>query len=270
MKIFERIERKILKLKTKKIYMASARTQSRRPMPDKGIITIFHDYERHYHENGVATFSDIGIREILKTERKHSVKATFNIVARLLEDVKPIIEQIKKDHHEIASHSFSHSIISKMTESQIKKDIQLTEEIFKRNDLKLNGLRCPQSRWSFKQLPIMLQCGLKWSAESDSADFPYAIYQNESNAVLRMPVKMDDWAYIESNISPNDMLQRLFDCAKDIADKKIYGAIGFHPWVQGMDMDRIKVFDEFLQYLAKNEKISLLTFGQSCHQFLYK
>jgi peptidoglycan/xylan/chitin deacetylase (PgdA/CDA1 family) len=268
MRLFKRIERKILQFRTRIIYLHSKQAQIKSHNLEKGIVTIFHDYERHYHEHSVSEYSDNGIRELLKIEKKHGVIATYNIVAKLLGDVRSIIVQIKNDRHEIASHSYSHSIIGKMTKDQINRDIQLTEGVFRKNGLQLDGLRCPQSRWSFKQLPIMLQYGMKWSAENDKADFPYAIFRNRTKtALLRMPIKMDDWAYEESNISPNEMHQRLFDCVENIADKKIYGAIGFHPWVQGKDVARIKVFDDFIQYLAKNEKITLMTFGQSYNQF---
>lgn len=264
MKLLERIERKVLQLRTKRISFYDNNFHRKINKMKTGGITIFHDYERHYHDEAVAHFSDFGIREILAIEKKYGLKATYNTVAKLIDDVKPIIEEIRYNQHEIASHSYSHSIISRMTSNQIKTDIKMTMDIFNRNCLKLNGLRCPQSRWRFKQLPIMLRYGMQWSAESDKAEYPYTIFRNGSRAIMRLPVIMDDWAYEESNISPNDMHKDLIACANRIAENKSYGAIGFHPWVQGKDCDRIKVFDDFVNYISKQKAISLMTFSQSC------
>lgn len=267
MKLFERIERKLLQIRCRYIYLHKNKTSIKGRGLDKAIITIFHDYERHYHDDSISEFSDRGVRGILQIEKRYSVNATYNIVAKLIEDVQPIIKEIMADKHEIASHSFSHSIISKMTKEEIKRDIASTRTLFEKNGLRLNGLRCPQSRWRFKQLPIMLQHGMKWSAESDKADYPYTIYNNATSAIMRMPVIMDDWAYEEFGISPGEMHEKLIACANRIAEKKSYGAIGFHPWVQGKDSERIKAFDDFMNFLSKHSKISLMSFSNAYNLF---
>lgn len=230
---------------------------------NKGIITIYHDYERHYHNVNVGSYSDNGLSKILDTEKKFKIKSTFNIVSRLINDLSPVISKIKDLGHDIASHSYSHSIMTKLSTDQLKRDIELSKSIFTKNGLELTGLRSPQSKWNFKMLPVMSKCGLKWSAENDRADYPYIIHKNRCGELWRMPIKMDDWEYEENRISPNQMFKNLIQCAERIEKNKIYGAIGFHPWVQGKQDERTKVFYDFIEYVSKNQKIVLMTFNQA-------
>jgi peptidoglycan/xylan/chitin deacetylase (PgdA/CDA1 family) len=256
MNIKDKVQRKIIQWRCTRIFHKS---QIRNTI-NKGIITIYHDYERHYHHKSVIPFSDQGILAILDTEKRFKIISTFNVVVKLIDEVSHIIRKIRKDGHGIASHSYSHNIMPKLNEDQINKDIELSKLVFLKHGLKMSGLRSPQSRWCFPMLPIMLNHGLMWSAENDRADYPYVIYRNKYRKLLRMPIKMDDWDYEENKITPNQMHKKLIHCVDLLAEKKIYGAIGFHPWVQGKNDERIKVFRDFIEYVAKNKKIIILSF----------
>jgi peptidoglycan/xylan/chitin deacetylase (PgdA/CDA1 family) len=259
MNIKERIERKILQLRCAIIFQKNKTRKS----INKGIITIYHDYERHYHDKSVIPFSDEGVSAILDAERKSKVKATFNIVAKLMDDVGPIVSKIRREGHDIASHSYCHSIMTKLNENEIRKDIELSKKLFMRHGFELSGLRSPQSKWCFQMLPIMLDCGIKWSAENDRATYPYVIYSRNCKKLVRMPITMDDWEYEKDKISPNQMFNKIVQCVDGIGKKRTYGALGFHPWVQGKERERMKVFRDIIEYVAQKKEIITLTFGQS-------
>lgn len=259
MKFSDRVHRKMLQIRCHGLYIKNKLKTS----TDKGIVTIYHDYERHYHHPDIIPYSDTGVSEILAIERKYSVKSTFNIVAQLLGDVRPIIETIRDDGHEIASHSYSHQLFWSYSRNDIEKDIALTKRVFQQNALSLKGLRCPQSKWRFGQLPIMLAHGLQWSAENDTAQWPYVICRHNNRRIVRLPIRMDDWAYEEASASPNAMFKRFSACVENIARNKAYGAIGFHPWVQGKNVERLKVFDNLLEYIMSRDDILVLPFSQA-------
>ena len=40
----------------------------------------------------------------------------------------------------------------------------------------------------------------------------------------------------------------------------IFGAIGFHPWVQGKDKERLKVFEQFISDLSQRKDVTILPF----------
>lgn len=258
MRTLDRLMRKIIKLRCRYI---SYRSDAHRIF-EHGIITIYHDYERHYHSPDIIGYSDRGIQEILRVEKKYGIQASYNIVAKLMDDVPLIINQIWKNGHEIACHSLSHEILSRLAPDDLRQNMETAIQIFRKNGFPLYGLRSPQSRWSFRQLPIMLSLNLRWSAENDDSDFPYPILNNKSKRLIRMPIKMDDWDYEGKMISPNRMFKQLLSSAENIAEGKKYGAIGFHPWVQGKDGERLRVFEEFMEYVAKTPELRTMTFKQ--------
>lgn len=228
-----------------------------------GHITIFHDYERQYCDKSVIDYSDKGIEKILDIEEKYKISATFNIVGKLINDVPLIIARLLSDGHEIASHSHKHSIMTKLSKAEIINDIKQTKDSFYLRGIQLNGFRSPQSRWSFQQMAILLNYGFKWSAENDHSKFPYILTKNKDNILIRMPIAMDDWGYESSMLSPAVMLQKLKKCVDTISNEKCYGAIGFHPWVQGKEKDRLSVFEEFIANISERKDIKVLPFNDA-------
>jgi hypothetical protein len=58
------------------------------------------------------------------------------------------------------------------------------------------------------------------------------------------------------------MLDTFIKIVDTIASERIYGSIGFHPWIHGEDNRRLDVFDTFLKYVANKKGIETLTFEQ--------
>jgi peptidoglycan/xylan/chitin deacetylase (PgdA/CDA1 family) len=195
-------------------------------------------------------------------EKKYGISATYNTVAKLIRDDPDLIFKIKSAGHEIASHTYSHNVMTNLSKKQMIDDLQLTKDVFNSVGLKLSGFRAPQSKWSFTLLQALLEQGISWNAESDSAKYPYVILQKNGRSLLRMPVIIDDWLYKSRNIEPNKMLDILIKIVDAIASERTYGSIGFHPWIHGEDNRRLDVFDSFLKYVARKERIEILTFRQ--------
>ena len=233
---------------------------------DIGHLTIFHDYEGEYAGNGLRDISYKGVNKILDIEAKYQIKATYNIVGKLINDVPEVIARIVSDGHEIASHSYDHSIMTTLSKDAIISDIQRTRGVFKSIGMELRGFRSPQSRWNFKQMGILLDQGINWSAEADKIKFPYVLKQRTGRFLVRMPVIMDDWGYQSRKVEPEVMLEMLVDTVNKIAHKKVYGAIGFHPWVQGLDDRRLDVFERFMEKISQREDIKITTF-EGMHRF---
>lgn len=235
------------------------------PDRSKGYLTIFFDYEGDYALPGKerAESSIYGVKRILEICKKHNIKATFNTVGKLFYDHPDIIKQIIGDRHDISSHSYKHSTMNEMNNKEIESDIQASQKIFKEHGLCLKGFRSPQSRWSFRQMRVMLENGLLWSAENDGANHPYIIYSKGENKLVRFPIKLDDWDYVSKKITPNEMYEILCNRALQIQSNKCYGAIGFHPFVNGMAEARLDVFDRFLNQVAFMENLEVVTFGNA-------
>ncbi len=230
--------------------------------PTCGCLTIFHDYEGSYALPGKKESSYNGVTKLLDIEKKYNIKATYNVVGRLFEDFPVIIKRIIKEGHDISSHSYNHEVITTLSRDQIDKDIKQSKLKFDQFNIPFNGFRSPQNRWNFKLMRIMLKNGLRWSAEIDKADFPYTIFKNGNNSLVRFPVKMDDWEYISKKITPTEMYKKLINIANRIEQNNCYGAIGFHPWVQGERRERIDVFSEFIKYISSIDNLNVMSFQQ--------
>lgn len=229
-----------------------------------GYLTVFHDFEGEYCALTTRGISFKGISRILDIEKAYNVSATYNIVGKLINDVPELITRIKSDGHEIASHSYSHNVMTSLSKAQMVNDLRLTEDIFQSIDRKLTGFRSPQSKWNFTLLDVLLRHGVNWNAEVDTAKFPYVIREKNGRRLIRLPVTVDDWPYKSQNIDPQQMYDILINTVDTIANEKIYGSIGFHPWVQGEDERRMDIFESFLKYTTRKKGIEIITFGEMC------
>jgi peptidoglycan/xylan/chitin deacetylase (PgdA/CDA1 family) len=232
------------------------------PSQRVGYLTIFHDLESDYCSLTTKEDSLKGISGILNIEKKYGVSATYNTVAKLILDDPELISRIIDNGHEIASHTYSHNVMTNLSKKQMIDDLRLTKDVFDSIGLRLSGFRAPQSKWNFTLLKALLEQGINWNAESDAANYPYIILQKNSFFLIRMPVIIDDWLYKSRNIEPKEMLNVLIKIADTIANERTYGSIGFHPWIHGEDSRRLDVFDRFLEYVTRQEKIEILTFEQ--------
>jgi len=236
----------------------------RPPNRDVGYLTIFHDFESEYCPLTTKDISYKGVSRILDIEKTYNVSATYNIVGKLISDVPELVTRIKSDGHEIASHSYSHNVMTSLSKAKNTNDLRLTGDIFNSIGRKLTGFRSPESKWNFTLLDVLLRYGISWNAEADTAKYPYIIRERNGRCLLRMPVTIDDWPYKSQNIDPQKMYDILINTVDTIANEKIYGSIGFHPWIHGEDERRLAVFEKFLKYITKKEGIKILTFGQMC------
>ena len=229
---------------------------------DFGYLTIFHDYESHFAQSDAAQSSHYGINFILDVEKKYNIRATYNIVGMLVKDTPEIVSRIISDGHELASHSYEHRIQADLSQNEVRCDLMNTKKIFDSFGIKLQGFRSPQSKWTFSQMHALLKEGLLWSAEADNAEFPYRLLKRGEHELIRMPILVDDWEYKSKMIRPESMLTKLLDKVESIAKQKVYGAIGFHPWVQGEEDQRLQVFSEFIEIVSSRKDLKILNFGK--------
>lgn len=64
--------------------------------------------------------------ELLEILEKHNAKATFFILGSCVEGNEEIIQKAYEQGHEIATHGFSHKIMTKLSTSALEEDITLS------------------------------------------------------------------------------------------------------------------------------------------------
>ncbi|MCX7735552.1 MAG: polysaccharide deacetylase family protein [Candidatus Kapabacteria bacterium] len=129
------------------------------------------------------------------------VKATFFVLGWIAKELPDLIKEISSRGHEIASHSYSHKILTLMSKEEFKKEIQLSlEAIDKAIGKPVKGFRAPcfsvtnKNLWVFD---VLKENGFIY----DSSIFPFGDYPNEArnqkdnnffklkNGLIEFPIK---------------------------------------------------------------------------------
>src|SRR5438270_3083002 len=63
-------------------------------------------------------------RRLLETLARHRVQATFFVLGWVAERVPDLIREISRCGHEIASHGYSHTLITDMTPASFEQDVK--------------------------------------------------------------------------------------------------------------------------------------------------
>jgi len=145
---------------------------------------------------------ETGVRRFLALFEETQVKATFFVIAKdaLNPANRQIIEQIVREGHEIASHSYSHPYeLIRLDEEEIERELAKAEEILSdlRGGKPVSGFRAPGYNTSPALLNLLNERGYLY----DSSFFPcpayymakagylaaYQLLKRPSNSILGSP-----------------------------------------------------------------------------------
>ena len=118
-----------------------------------------------------------GTNKILNILNERNIKATFFVLGYYAEKYPELIEKIIDENHEVASHGYSHTDITKLTQDEFKDDLLRSIKILEKlTGDNVWGFRAPfftvvkETSWA---IDIMKKMGLKY----DSSIFPFKIYK---------------------------------------------------------------------------------------------
>lgn len=137
------------------------------------------DVEEWYHANypGLSDFStpeldkrfEWQVNQLLKLCSKYKVKATFFVVGKVAEKYPSVIQKIAAKGHEIASHSYEHKLVYKMSQAKFEQDLQKSIKVLKKlTNQPIIGFRAPS--WSIKPkitnwfYRVLAKHGIKYSS----------------------------------------------------------------------------------------------------------
>ncbi|MEA5113297.1 MAG: polysaccharide deacetylase family protein [Geobacteraceae bacterium] len=122
----------------------------------KNVITI--DVEDWFHVCGCEPETLPGnlpkrvrpnVEKILSLLAEYDVAATFFVLGSLAEDDPTLVPMIAEAGHEIASHGYSHRLLTRLGPDEFRHELKLTGDIIKRQTgRRPAGFRAPQ--WSLK------------------------------------------------------------------------------------------------------------------------
>lgn len=140
---------------------------------------------------------------ILSILSEYNVKATFFVLGWVAEKNPQLIREIFDEGHEIASHSYAHSLIYKQTKEQFRKDLIRSKKILEDTiGDKIVGYRAPSfsiTKESLWALDILIEEGFLYDSSifpvthhrygiADSRRFPYKILGKDDKCLYEIPL----------------------------------------------------------------------------------
>ncbi|MFZ0455686.1 MAG: XrtA system polysaccharide deacetylase [Ignavibacteriaceae bacterium] len=115
-------------------------------------------------------------RKILRLLSKHETKATFFVLGWIAEKVPSLVREVESDGHEIATHGYSHSLITQLTPEEfandIKKALEVTASVARKQ---IFGYRAPSftiTKKTMWALSVLKNNGIQY----DSSVFPVGFH----------------------------------------------------------------------------------------------
>jgi hypothetical protein len=169
------------------------------PIRDEKTICICHDIERGLGHVGIdpdfVRIADASaphsLEEMLALERDAKVRATYNVVGVLLNDVRPGIEA---DGHCIAFHSYDHQIDAGAAGST--SQLQKCRSV----DYRIKGYRAPRSVMT-DELTAANLCKRNFEWLASSARSLGARQPDMQNGIVRIPILFDDFPLFQGRMS---------------------------------------------------------------------
>ncbi len=126
------------------------------------------------NKNQLEDFVKESTESILNLLNQYNQRATFFVLGEIAEKYPKLIKRIHQSGHEIASHGYSHTILSELGKESFEKEIKKTNKVIKETiGQDPIGFRAPnfsldnKTRWAFK---VLEKHGLQY----DSSIYPFS------------------------------------------------------------------------------------------------
>ncbi len=221
-----------------------------------------------------------GLNKIIKLLRKYNVRATFFVTGDVLEKYPKEIKRLSLAGHEIASHSYEHIMLNKMSDSDIRNNIIKSKKIIKKVTGKYpKGFRAPS--WSINKrlfwvYDFLAKEGFRYSASLfpvymgayGSFGFPTHIFKpSGKNNIIELPVMPWEIFGIRLPFSGGIYLRIWHKSIisffiKNLNKKNKRVVVYMHPWELCENIPRVKmpVIGRVISYWGLKNAASKLEF----------
>lgn len=252
----ERVRRRVQRLRYEQRCARQPNPLTRHPGT---IVTTLYDVEGDWARPGMNRTEADTVARILEIEQRCSIRSTYNVVAGFAAWAPDVVEAIRGAGNEIASHSYDHSILTRLRRAEIAENVRNAKRAFARLGIDVAGHRSPQSAWDERVLDALVDEGYTWSAEDGAEPYPYRIRTGRKE-LWRFAVAIDDWAYEAERLTPAAMVERWQRTVRAARGRAKHVAIGFHAWVEA-GRGRLAALEDFFHWLAAQKDVTVLPFG---------
>jgi polysaccharide deacetylase family protein (PEP-CTERM system associated) len=141
---------------------------------------------------------------LLDIVRKHGVEATFFVLGWIAERFPDLVREIEHQGHELATHGYSHRLLTHMQPSEFRADLQRSLEVLaKIARHKIEGFRAPSfsvTRKTLWAVTILKESGIRY----DSSVFPVRFHP--------------EYGIPGSELGPYELVDGLIELPMSVAD----------------------------------------------------
>ena len=141
---------------------------------------------------------------LLELFRKHQVEATFFVLGWVADRFPDLVREIEHEGHEIASHGYSHRLLTYMTPQEFRADLlQSLEALAKSAKQDVLGFRAPSFSLTSRTLwaiEILRESGIRY----DSSVFPVGFHP--------------DYGIVDANPRPHLLAEGLTELPMGVAE----------------------------------------------------
>jgi polysaccharide deacetylase family protein (PEP-CTERM system associated) len=150
---------------------------------------------------------------LLELFRKHNVEATFFVLGWVADRFPDLIREIERGGHEIASHGYSHRLLTFMTPQEFRADLQRSLDVLsKLSSEEVRGFRAPSfslTRETLWAVDILREAGIQY----DSSIFPMGFHPEYGMAGAELsPFQLGE-GLTELPMSVAEVLGRRIPCS---------------------------------------------------------
>ena len=180
--------------------------------------------------------------------KRLNIKSTCFVVGKVAQKKPQIVKKLYGNGHEIASHSYSHSLVYNMTSENFRKDLHQSVEVLQNiTGEKVKGFRAPSfsvnsgiADWFYK---ILEEENIVYSSSVYPAktflygmpESPQDIHRVKNSSVIEIPLQLLNIGILKSGITGGTYLRvfpkwliKRFIINKNKNGKNIF--IYIHPW----------------------------------------
>jgi len=122
------------------------------------------------------SWGDTKVYDILKTLKKHDIRATFFVSGEWAERHPHILEEIAEEKHEIGMLGYRYKSYVEQDIDEVKQDIQEAIQVFNKLDFDyINYIRPPSGHFNKEIIELIEQIGLEpihWSIHPNDSENP--------------------------------------------------------------------------------------------------
>lgn len=188
--------------------------------------------------------TDQGAEYILKTLKRHNLRATFFCPAKLCETAPDHLAQLARAGHELAVLGYCDESPRELTDDAVKQLVYACRNAFAKRGYHPVGFRAPGSQWDARLCAELARQNFTYDAEHDHAKQPYLI--PGPPPIVRVPIRTDDRGLRRSEDTYDATVSKHLRSLRKALANKTFVSICFHPWILAEDMQRMEHWEQWV------------------------